>query len=98
MARDVSDTVPPPAVTHCVLTDAAVYNRRVTATGDPRPGEIRFTSVGDLEIFDGHGWLPVDQPILADPSQAARDLNRNVVPDQVAGDRTDPEADRPDGP
>lgn len=36
-----------------------------------QPGDIRFTAIGDVEVFDGNKWIVVD-PIADDPDGGMR--------------------------
>jgi hypothetical protein len=44
----------------------------MTSTGQAEPGDIRFSEIGDVEIFDGESWTAID-PILNDPDAGMRE-------------------------
>lgn len=41
-------------------TRVRAHNRAVTDSESPRRGSMRFTRAGDIEIFDGTSWQPVE--------------------------------------
>jgi hypothetical protein len=47
------------------------HTRGMDEPAPARPGDMRFTETGDVEIFDGRSWTPI-RSVLADPDGGIR--------------------------